>query len=1419
MAELQKVNALLQQELTERKQIEQRKASLEQVRNALWHMSSSQDIDQVLQALYHELRILCPAVDACSVQVVDKDKGDGVSYQISERQVHEIYAGSVAGTPVGACWREQRPIYRPDLRKEDLYEEAGLIWDEQCGYTSTVRSVLDVPFQQGTLAVNSTEPDAFSQRDIEILQEMAQILTEGFVRFEDLRALEQRNRELEDEIVERKQVEESLRASEEHYRTLIERLPIGIVGNKPDGSMPVYYNPKAREILGLDEDDIPQRTPENAYVDFQDREELLSHLQNDGFHKYEYWLKRKDGIPVLVRGISVAIYDAQGRPTRYEGYMEDITERKRSEERQQLLQRVREDVWKMKGGEDIDQILSTIGPTLTAREISFLAYAINLVVAPEGEHPVHVYIHDPDGNQFLAPLRRDQAETHIILEAWKSGEVLYRPDLAKENLYGEHLAPPQQPHHARVRSAIDVPFSRGTLSLASARLCALSEEDVSFLKDLAQVIEGGFQRAEDLQRLEQRNRELEWEITERKQAEAQVLRQSTLLDAINRVFREALMCETGAEVAHTCLIVAEELTGSKFGFIGELNPAGRFDTLAISNPGWDACTMPDSEATRLIKDMEIRGVDRSTLREGKSRIVNDPASHPDRVGTPEGHPPVISFLGVPLKQADKTIGMIGLANKESDYNLIDQENVESLAGAFVEALNRKQAEEVQRQTNRLLRTFSQINQALVRSIDVPTLMQDMCRIIVEEGGYRLAWVGLAEQDPDKSVRPVAQWGFEEGYLDTLNLTWADTERGRGPTGTAIRTGQLSLIQHLQTDSTFEPWRAEAEQRGYTATIALPLLTDEQCLGALNIYAYELDAFGGEEVELLEELAADLAYGITALRVRTEHQQFEEDLRIDIARQRIRSEILQMQSEQDWEKVVLAFHEELKKLVRFNACSINLIDLEESKLIAYAVGPQRGVHQNIRDVIPPALKKALATGQCVYRSTRADPLFVGNLPPEIHSVVDMPFTGGTIALNSTEEHAFSSRSLMILERFALVISEANRRLEDLKALVESEERFRQAQKMEAIGQLAGGVAHDFNNLLTIITGYSQLLLKKLEPGAPQYAEIKEIRQAADRGQTLIQQLLAFSRKQTVNPGIIDLNILVADMEKMFHRLLGEDVELSLEFAPSLGQVFADEGQIQQVLMNLAVNARDAMPDGGRLIIETANVELKESDHHPRVVVKPGSYVLLNVSDTGVGMDDETREHIFEPFFTTKETGKGTGLGLAMVYGIVKQSEGYIWVYSEPGQGTMFRIYLPRVDTEGIQEDLKEERDTVPSRGAETILVVEDDGSLRQLVSLTLNEQGYTVLEAENGRDAIQVPEQHGSTIHLLLTDVIMPEMNGRELANALTPLHPDMKVIYMSGYSEGIVDRHGVLDPGTFFLPKPFDPDNLAQKVREVLDSN
>ena len=550
---------------------------------------------------------------------------------------------------------------------------------------------------------------------------------------------------------------------------------------------------------------------------------------------------------------------------------------------------------------------------------------------------------------------------------------------------------------------------------------------------------------------------------------------------------------------------------------------------------------------------------------------------------------------------------------------------------------------------------------------------------------------------------------------------------------------------------------------------------------------------------------------------TERKQAEENLRIDFALQRMRNEILQMQNEEDWNKVVMAFDEELEKLVSFNACSINLIDLQKSQLTAYAVGPHKGLHQKSRDIIEPALKTAMETQRYVYRPSRTDPLFSKFIPSEVHSVVDVPFVGGTIAINSTEEEAFSSRDLEILEKFVPVISEANRRLEDLHALAEAEERFRQAQKMEAIGQLAGGVAHDFNNVLTAINGYSQLLLMELDPDDPNRVDVEEIRKAAKQGSSLTSQLLAFSRKQVQNLEALNLNRVVAGLEKMLRRLLGDNVEFVLKLDSSLEQVLADEGQIHQILLNLAVNARDAMSYGGKLTIETANVELSETPHHQGVVVDPGPYVRLAVRDTGMGMDAETQKRIFEPFFTTKESGRGTGLGLSMVYGVVKQSKGYIWVHSEPGEGTMFEIYLPCTDKAALERS-KETPGMASFPGAETILVVEDDAGVRSVVSRLLRSQGYTVLEAANGEDALRVAQRQDSNIHLLVADVMMPGMNGCELAAAMTILYPSTKVLYMSGYTEGIIDRDGVLEPGTAFLQKPIRYDTLTQKVHEVLDT-
>jgi PAS domain S-box-containing protein len=391
----------------------------------------------------------------------------------------------------------------------------------------------------------------------------------------------------------------------------------------------------------------------------------------------------------------------------------------------------------------------------------------------------------------------------------------------------------------------------------------------------------------------------------------------------------------------------------------------------------------------------------------------------------------------------------------------------------------------------------------------------------------------------------------------------------------------------------------------------------------------------------------------------------------------------------------------------------------------------------------------------------------------------------------------------------------KRAEEERALLQ--EQLRQSQKMEAVGLLAGGIAHDFNNLLTVIKGYGQLSLLKLDGDSPLKRNIEEIQKGAERAANLTRQLLAFSRRQVMEMKVLNLNTLLMELKEMLHRVIGEDIELITRLSADLGRIKTDPGQFEQVILNLAVNARDAMPTGGKLIIETANVELDEAYAHSHVGVTTNPYVMLIISDTGSGMTPEVKGRIFEPFFTTKEKGRGTGLGLSTVYGIIKQSQGNIWAYSEPGHGTTFKIYLPRIE-EDVSFLYHRGDNEFPKHGNETILLVEDELSLRSLAGQILRDHGYTVIEASNGEEALRLTEEHnGKAIHLLLTDVVMPQMSGKDLAERIKALRPSVKVLYTSGYTGDTIAHHGILEPDIDFLQKPFSPAMLTRKVREVLD--
>lgn len=561
--------------------------------------------------------------------------------------------------------------------------------------------------------------------------------------------------------------------------------------------------------------------------------------------------------------------------------------------------------------------------------------------------------------------------------------------------------------------------------------------------------------------------------------------------------------------------------------------------------------------------------------------------------------------------------------------------------------------------NRALRTLSNCRQAVVRAATEAELLNGICRVIVEDGGYRLAWVGLVEHSDDKKISVAAQAGFEDGYLDSAMFTWADDDNGKSPVGAAVRNRRPVVCHDFLEDSQVNPWREDVIKFGYNACVAVPLVQREQVFGTLSVYAKDADSFDSAEIALLSELAEDLAYGLQALRIEAEH-----------------------------------------------------------------------------------------------RSVR-------------------------------------------------------------EALAVSEEQFRQAQKMEAIGQLAGGIAHDFNNLLTAILGYSSMSEHILEEKHRVRGYITEITKAAERAASLTRQLLAFSRRQIMQPKHVDLNEVVTNLVKMLERLVGEHISMQLRLHPEKLITHADAGMIDQVLLNLAVNARDAMPDGGELLISTF---ARTIDSHSGLDLSPGDYVSVTVSDTGCGIPEQVLPKIFDPFFTTKETGKGTGLGLATVFGIVKQHQGTITVTSEVDKGTTFEVLIPVGRPEsGLLP--KEVRNQFPKGGNETILVVEDEPAVRGLTKSVLEEHGYEVIDAGDGVEAVKLWDKHKSRVNLLLTDIVMPAgISGLELAARLRASKPDLRVIFTSGYSADLAGKDLDLQEGQNFLEKPSRPDQLLATVRRCLDS-
>jgi two-component system cell cycle sensor histidine kinase/response regulator CckA len=485
-------------------------------------------------------------------------------------------------------------------------------------------------------------------------------------------------------------------------------------------------------------------------------------------------------------------------------------------------------------------------------------------------------------------------------------------------------------------------------------------------------------------------------------------------------------------------------------------------------------------------------------------------------------------------------------------------------------------------------------------------------------------------------------------------------------------------------------------------------------------------------------------------------------------------------------------------------TLRFLAINDAALKHYGYSKEEFLSMTIADIRPPEDVPALLKSLSETRSRKFQAKLWQHIKKD-GTVIDVEITSHDLVFDGKPS------------RLILTNDVTERRWAEI-TLRQIEEQLRQSQKLESVGRLAGGIAHDFNNMLTAINGYSDLILRRLPPNDPLRRNIEEIKKAGERSAELTHQLLAFSRRQILQTKVLDLNKVISDTIIMFQRLIGEDIQLVASLSPEIGNIEADPGQLSQVILNLVINARDAMPQGGSIVIETERVQLDDryAGHH--ISVKPGDYVMLAVSDTGIGMDEETKKQIFEPFFTTKEIGKGTGLGLSTVYGIIKQSGGNIWVYSEPGKGSTFKIYLPRIaETTKVSE--KSSQSTDSHKGSETILLVEDETIVRKLSREVLESCGYKVIEAEHGVDALEICEKYEGKIDLLMTDVVMPKMGGRELAEILTKNYPHISVLFTSGYTDDAVILHGIIDVGTNFIQRPFTFDILARKVRELLDKS
>ena len=745
-----------------------------------------------------------------------------------------------------------------------------------------------------------------------------------------------------------------------------------------------------------------------------------------------------------------------------------------------------------------------------------------------------------------------------------------------------------------------------------------------------------------------------------------------------------------------------------------------------------------------------------------------------------------SLASFPLRCEGQVVGVFNIyANElaffdQEETKLLDELAMDISFGLEVarNEKNRRRAEQHVRKLNRVYAVLSGINEIIVREKDSQAMLEAACRIAVEKGRFVMAWIGMTNP-ATLQVDPIASSGDVDGYLNQIRIDF-HSPGATGPILSSLLSGQHAICNDIEHDPHPLPWKSEALRRGYRSSAAFPLNVDGETVGIFSLYADQPQFFVGDELLLLDEMAMDISFALEVNRHEDERRKGEEELRRRTAF--------------------------LEAMVESALDCVLVIDSQGKKILQ---------NQRIIDVlkIPPAIA--------------ADPDFFPQLE-YVKSVMKNPeqfVEKARYLITHVDEIIRDEVELAdgtILDRYSAPVKDKAQKyygriwtLRDITERRQLEAQFRQAQKMEAVGQLTGGIAHDFNNLLTVILGCSEFIAEEVKENARLHKMAEMIVGAANRGSDLTHRMLAYARRQTLQSRPVDINQLLTGMESFLRRTLSADIELHLIQSETRCEATVDPAQLENALLNLCVNARDAMPEGGKLIIEASCAALDTDYAAQNADVAAGEYVLLAVSDTGCGISQENLSRVFDPFFTTKEVGKGTGLGLSMVYGFVKQSQGHVQVYSEPGQGTSVKLYLPK-SSEMSEPIIPGSVSITELRGSETILLVEDNESVREFAKLQLTSLGYVVLDAANGLDALEILNRN-KDVNLLFTDIVMPGgLNGRELARRACEINPGLKVLYCSGYAEQATLRRGLLEKDMQLLNKPYSRLGLATRIRGVL---